>query len=118
MDGDKVCVGLQAKVIEKLCGWWASCLEVPGLIKDGVVARFYDAGRQVEVDDVLCRSSVPKEVPCEIVAVKFAPSDARLFDANARAERFKVLYIWFSAAPSFIRCPVGGGVYEMVLKEN
>ncbi len=85
-------------------------MEVPGLIEDGVVAGFYNVGRQVEVDDVLCRSSVPEEDPREIVAVKFAPSDARLFDADARAERFKVLYIWFSAVPSFIRCPVGGGV--------
>jgi hypothetical protein len=83
-----------------------------------VVAGFDDARCQVEVDDVLGCCSVTKKDSNEVMSFELAPSEARLFDADTRTKRFKVLDIWLCAVPRFVWSLVGGGVNKTVLEED
>ncbi len=83
-----------------------------------MVAGFDNARCQVEVDDVLGCRSVTKEDPNEVMSVELAPSEARLFDADTRTKRFKILYVWLCAVPRFVWSLAGGGVNKTVLEED
>ncbi len=77
--GAIIVVGFQAKVIQKLSGWWPVWLEVPSFIEEGVMAFFDNARIKMDVGYFVIRCGVPKEYTCEVVAVKFAAAVAASF---------------------------------------
>ncbi len=83
-----------------------------------MVAGFDDARCQVEVDDVLGCCSVTKKDPNKVMSVKLALSEARLFFADTRTKRFKVLDVWLRAVPRFVWSLASGGVNKTVLEED
>ena len=80
MDGDVICLSLKAKIVQELCRKRAAWLQIPCLVQDGVVAGLDNARGQVKVDDILSRGSVSQKDAREVIEVKFAASDTRLFD--------------------------------------
>ena len=71
---DKRRFRFQTKIVEELGCRGPCCLQVPCFVKDGVVARLYDARVKVKIDDVLVRGSVPEEYAGEIMTVQIASS--------------------------------------------
>jgi hypothetical protein len=82
VDGDIVSVSFKAKIVEKLgCGWMA-WLQIPCFVKDGMVARLYDAGSEVKVDNILGGRSIAKEDAGKVVKVQLTLMDAGAFDTH------------------------------------
>jgi hypothetical protein len=75
MDGDKVGVSLEAKIIQELGCSRAAGLQIPGFVKYGMMARFYNTGGQVAVDDILVHHGISKEDASKVVMVELATMD-------------------------------------------
>jgi hypothetical protein len=91
-------------------------LEVPGFVKDSVVAGFDNARVQVEIPDVLIRCCIAKENAGEVVAVEFALAGASAFHADLRAKGLEVCDVGFASVPTFIGSLVSCQVNEPVVK--
>ena len=50
------------------------------------------------------------------MAIQFAPSGARAFDANTRSERFEVCNIRFTPVPALVWGLVSGGVDKPIVE--
>jgi hypothetical protein len=53
VDRDEFSFSLKAKIVEELRRRRMAGLQVPSLVEDGMRTRLYNAGGQIEVDDVL-----------------------------------------------------------------
>ena len=56
-------------------------MEIPGFIEDSMVTRFYNAGAEFKVDNVLISRGIAQENACEVVAIEFAPASPSAFHA-------------------------------------
>jgi hypothetical protein len=69
-------------------------LEVPGFIKEGVMALFHNTCGEVEIQNILIQSRVPKEDTREIVLVKFPTAVATSFHTHLRPKHFQGGQVW------------------------
>jgi hypothetical protein len=83
-----------------------------------MVTCFYNAGGEVNIDDILVCGCVAKENPGEIVAIKFASVFARPFHTDAGAKEFKAGEIWFATVVAFKWCLLHFGVNEAIVEED
>jgi hypothetical protein len=76
MNGNRLVLSFDTKVIEQLRRRGLGRLEVPCLVKHRVVARFDNTRGSVEVHYVLVGGGITQEDTGEIVMVEFTPSRA------------------------------------------
>ena len=77
---DFLIVSLEAKIIQKLSSRRACRLKVLCLIECCMMALLNNAQIQIQVDNVLISSCVPKEDTGEVMAVQFGTPIPRTFD--------------------------------------
>jgi hypothetical protein len=106
----------KSKLIQELSRWRPGILEVPCLVKGGMVAGFCVATGEVKVANVLVSRGVPKEQSGKVVFVKFGALISCLLHADMRTEEFEVLEVWFDAPPTFRRGDTGTGVDTMIVE--
>ena len=75
-------------------------MEVPCLVKLGMVAAFDQARVEIEVKDVLIGGGIAEEDSAKVVTVKFAATVTRAFHAYSGPKQFEVGKIWFEAIVS------------------
>ena len=78
-----VILGFKAHIINELSSWWSVWLEVPCLVKLGMVAAFDQARVEIEVKDVLIGGGIAKEDSAKVVAVQLAATVTRAFNADS-----------------------------------
>jgi hypothetical protein len=76
-------------------------LEVPCLVKGGVVAGFGESAGKIEVAYVLIGGGVSKEQAGEIVPVQFQLSIPCTFHAYSCTEVFEIPEVWFDTPSAF-----------------
>ena len=64
-------VGFETKIVQELGRGRAGVLEIPGLVKDGMVGVFHNARRGIEVQDVHVRRRITEEDASKVMFVKF-----------------------------------------------
>ncbi len=106
----------KSKLIEELSRWWPDILEVPCLIKGGMVASFCVAAGEVKVENVLVSRGVSKEESGKVVFVKFGALISCMLYADTCTKEFEVLEVWFDAPPTFKRGDTGTGVDTMIVE--
>jgi hypothetical protein len=82
-------VVLKTEVVEELCSRWSGRLEIPSFVKLCMMACLYDAGIEVEIEDVLVHGSVTKEDTREVMLIQFSTAIAHSFYAYPSAKQFK-----------------------------
>jgi hypothetical protein len=91
-------------------------LEIPGFIKDSTVTRFYNAGVEVKVGNVLISHGIAQVNSCEVVVVEFAPARASAFHAYTRTKGLKMCVVRFASIPTFIGSFVHGKMNKLVVQ--
>ena len=84
--GTPVGVVDDTKVVEELSGGWTGWLEVPGFVKNRMVACLHDTTIEIDVADVLVGGGISEENSAEVVAVEFSTSLSRATDAYPRTK--------------------------------
>ena len=79
-------------------------MEVPCLVKLGMVAAFDQAGVEIEVKDVLIGRGIAEEDSAKVVAVQLAATVTRAFNADSGPKQFEVGEIRFEAIVSLEWC--------------
>ncbi len=79
-------------------------MEVPCLVKLGMVAAFDQACVEIEVKDVLIGRGIAEEDSAKVVAVQLAATVTRAFNADSGPKQFEVGKIRFEAIVSFEWC--------------
>ncbi len=106
----------ESKLIEELSRWWPDILEVPCLVKGGMVAGFCVAAGVVKVANVLVSRGVPKEQSSKVMFVEFGALISCLLHADMRTKEFEVLEVWFDTPPTLERGDTGTGVDTTIVE--
>ncbi len=106
----------ESKLIEELSRWWPDILEIPCLIKGGMVAGRCVAAGEVKVANVLVSRGVPEEQSGRIVSIEFGALISCLLHADTCTKEFEVLEVWFDAPPTFERGDTGMGVDTTIVE--
>jgi hypothetical protein len=110
MEKDKVGFRFQAKVIQKLCRWGSHRLKTPSLVEDGMMTRFDDTGREIDVADILAGCCVAKENAGKVVSIQLATSRSGAFDTYLSTKSLEIGDVCFRTIPCFVGCFVDSGM--------
>jgi hypothetical protein len=84
-----------------LSGWGTRILEVPGLIELSVMASLDNTTVEIQINDILISSGVPKKQTFKVMVIKLATTFPGLLDANSGAKKFEMADIRFNAIQTF-----------------